>query len=132
MVPRLTRAYLADLKGADVRRALEASSVVRRVTRPILNAMLRNVASDLYERLRTIPLIESRPDGLMLHDAVRGTIAAAFQAADPIMFRECGRAVWRQLRGEIRHAGPPDLWRYTADLIYLIENPVVREAFFPN
>ena len=41
----LTRAYLADIKDADVRRALEASSVVRRVTRPILNAMLRNVAS---------------------------------------------------------------------------------------
>ena len=39
---------------------------------------------------------------------------------------------WRQLRGELRRAGPPDLWRYTADLIYLIENPVVREAFFPS
>ena len=68
----------------------------------------------------------------MLHDAVRGTIAAALQAADPITFREYGRAAWRQLRGELRRAGPPDLWRYTADLIYLIENPVVREAFFPT
>ena len=28
-----------------------------------------------------------------------------------------------------RPAGP---FRYTADLIYLIENPVVREAFFPT
>ena len=54
------------------------------------------------------------------------------QAADPIKFREYGRAAWRQLRGEVRRAGPPDLWRYTADLIYLIENPVVREAFFPS
>jgi transcriptional regulator len=128
----LTRAYLADIKDADVRRALEASSVVRRVTRPILNAMLRDVPSDLYERLRTTPLVESRPDGLMLHDAVRGTVAAALQAADPIEFREYGRAAWRQLRGEMRRVAPPDLWRYTADLIYLIENPVVREAFFPS
>ena len=131
-VQDLTRAYLADVKDADVRRALEAASVVRRITRPILKAMLRDVPPDLYERLRTMPLVESRPDGLMLHDAVRGTIAAALQAADPITFREYGRAAWRQLRGELRRAGPPDLWRYTADLIYLIENPVVREAFFPT
>jgi hypothetical protein len=27
---------------------------------------------------------------------------------------------------------PADLWRYTADLLYLIENPAVREAFFPT
>lgn len=131
-VQGLTRAYLADIKDADVRRALEASSVVRRITRPILRAMLPDVPPNLYERLRAIPLVESRADGLMLHDAVRPTIAAALQAADPIKFREYGRAAWRQLRGEVKRAGPPDLWRYTADLIYLIENPVVREAFFPS
>jgi hypothetical protein len=131
-VQELTRAYLADIKDADVRRALEAASVVRRITRPILRAMLPDVPPHLYEHLRALPLIESRPDGLMLHDAVRATIAAAFQAADPIKFRDYGRAAWRQLRGELRRAGPPDLWRYTADLIYLIENPVVREAFFPS
>ena len=131
-VQGLTRAYLADIKDADANRALEALSVVRRITRPILRAMLSDVPPNLYERLRAIPLVESRADGLMLHDAVRPTIAAAFQAADPIKFREYGRAAWRQLRGELRRAGPPDLWRYTADLIYLIENPVVREAFFPT
>ncbi len=131
-IQELTRNYLADIADSDVRQALEAASVVRRITRPILNAMLRDVPSDLYERLRTIPLMEARQDGLMLHDAVRGVIAAALQAADPIKFREYGRAAWRQLRGEIRHAGLSDLWRYTADLIYLIENPVVREAFFPS
>ena len=76
-------------------------------------AMLRDVPPDLYERLRTMPLVESRPDGLMLRDAVRGTIAAALQAADPITFREYGRAAWRQLRGELRAraAGPLALYR---------------------
>lgn len=28
--------------------------------------------------------------------------------------------------------GTPELWRYTADALYLIENPIVREAFFPS
>jgi hypothetical protein len=27
---------------------------------------------------------------------------------------------------------PAELWRYTADMLYLIEQPVVREAFFPT
>ena len=32
----------------------------------------------------------------------------------------------------MRTAGISDLWRYTADMLYLVENPVVREAFFPS
>ena len=28
--------------------------------------------------------------------------------------------------------GRRELWRYTADMLYLIDNPVVREAFFPT
>src|ERR1700682_507457 len=33
---------------------------------------------------------------------------------------------------ELRGAPASDLWRYTADLLYVLENPVVREAFFPR
>lgn len=29
-------------------------------------------------------------------------------------------------------AGRADLWRYTADMLYLVENPIVRDAFFPS
>ena len=132
VVQELTRIYLADIDDSVVKRALDASSVVRRITRSILAAMLRDMPADLFERLRAIPLVESRPDGLMLHDAVRGSIAAALRATDPSAYRDYCRAAWRQLRGEVRTAGTPELWRYTADLIYLIENPVVREAFFPS
>src|SRR5262249_61368053 len=50
----------------------------------------------------------------------------------PAPSRAYRRAAWRQLRIEVRLAGLAELWRYTADLLYLIENPVVREAFFPT
>jgi hypothetical protein len=36
------------------------------------------------------------------------------------------------LRSELRTAGRADLWRYTADILYLIENSIVRDAFFPS
>jgi DNA-binding winged helix-turn-helix (wHTH) protein len=32
----------------------------------------------------------------------------------------------------VNEAPPTELWRYTADMLYLIDNPVVREAFFPS
>ncbi len=132
VVQELAHIYLDDVDDPVVKRALEAASVVRRITRSILAVMLRDMRGDLFERLRATPLMESRPDGLMLHDAVRGSIAAALRATDPSAYRDYCHAAWRQLRGEVRAAGALELWRYTADLIYLIENPVIREAFFPS
>jgi hypothetical protein len=32
----------------------------------------------------------------------------------------------------MRAAAAAELWRYTADTLYLLDNPVVREAFFPS
>ena len=49
-----------------------------------------------------------------------------------IRHRAYRRAAWRQLRAEVRDAAPTELWRYTADMLYLIDNPVLREAFFPS
>ena len=39
---------------------------------------------------------------------------------------------WRTLHAELRHATGPDLWRYTADLLYLVDRPIVRQYFFPE
>ncbi len=133
VVEQLTRLYLADVRDPLTRRALAAASVVRRTTLCLLRAMLPDAASqDVYERLRALPFVESGRDGLHMHDVVQQAIAAALQATDPSAYREYRRAAWRQLRTEVRAAGRPELWRYTADMLYLIENPVVREAFFPT
>ena len=62
-----------------------------------------------------------------------GTRSRAFCVRpNPTRYRADRRAAWRELRAEIREAGPTELWRYTADMLYLIDNPVVREAFFPT
>ena len=125
--------YLADVGDPLTGNALEAASVVRRTTVPLLRAMLPDVApQDAYERLRTLPFVESGRDGLHVHDVVQQAIAAALRAADPSRHRDYRRAAWRRLRDEIRTVGQPDLWRYTADMLYILENPAVREAFFPS
>jgi hypothetical protein len=133
VVEELTRIYLADVRDPLTRQALDASSVVRRATVSLLQAMLPGAApQDMFERLRAVPFVESEGDGLHMHDLVQQTIAASVRALDPSRYQAYRRAAWRQLNEEIQKASQRNLWRYTADLLYLIENPVVREAFFPS
>ena len=133
VVDELSGLYLADVGDPLTRRALEAASVIRRTTLSLLRAVLPGAApQDAFERLRALPFVERARDGLVVHDAVQRAIAAALRAGDPDRYRALRLAAWRQLRAEVHQAAGPDLWRYTADILYLLENPVVREAFFPS
>jgi hypothetical protein len=127
------QALLDELTSPEVRHSLESLAVVRRVTRPILAALCPEADVDeLYERLAGLSLIESRRDGLAIQDFVRKELGGRLQAGDPERYRRCQQAAWQVLREQLREAPRADLWRYTADTIYLIENPVIREAFFPS
>jgi hypothetical protein len=128
-VDALARLYLADVE-PETRTALEAASVVRRVTRSVMDAMLGEEGA--VEALSELPFVEPRADGLVVHDAVRAAIAANLRGTDPERYRAYRRAAWRQLREEVRQASEAELWRYTADMLFIIENPIVREAFFPS
>lgn len=133
VVEELTRTYLADVSDSLTRSALDAGSVVRRITQSALHAMLPSVApQDAFERLRALPFVERRRDGLIVHDTVKRAIAGQLHASDPPRHRAYRRAAWQHFRTELRTAAGPDLWRTTADVLYLIENPVTREAFFPE
>jgi hypothetical protein len=132
IVDELAGHYVAGLDPAT-RRALDAASVVRRTTLTLLEAMLpEEDAGELFERLRGLPFVELTSEGLLLHDTVRTATSALLQAADPARHRAHRRAAWNRLRAELRTAGRRDLWRYTADMLYLVENPIVRNAFFPS
>ncbi|MCL7942381.1 winged helix-turn-helix domain-containing protein [Marinobacter sp. ATCH36] len=133
VLEELTDMFLADAGDPVTRRALEASTVVRRVTVSLLRALLPDLAPrDVYDRLRGLPFVDQAEDGLLIHDAVREAIAHSLRARDPSAFIGHQKAAWQQLIEEAHAAGRAELWRYTADMLYLIENPVVREAFFPT
>jgi hypothetical protein len=129
----LTRLYLAEVADPLARQALQAAAVVRRTTLSLLRALLPDIPPhEAYERLAALPFVEQGRDGLMLHDAVHTAIAADLRANDPERYRAYRRAAWQQLRAELQGAGRGELWRYTADMLYLLETPVVRETFFPS
>jgi DNA-binding response OmpR family regulator len=132
VVTELARVYLSGLD-QPTRAVLDAACTLRRPTLSLLGALLPDIPPhDAYDMLRPLPFVELGPDGLVLHVTVREVVAALLRVNDPQAYRAHRIAAWRQLRRELRAAPPADLWRYTADLLYLIENPAVREAFFPT
>lgn len=127
----LLDALLGQLPPATVR-LVEAASTVRRVTEPILGAMLdSDVARTAFDALRALPFTEPTPDGLLLHDVVRDTVAQELAVRDPQRRRHYRRHAVRHL-DERGHDPLADPWQRTADLIFLIENPVLRDACFPS
>jgi DNA-binding winged helix-turn-helix (wHTH) protein len=127
----LARVYLDGLD-APTRRALDAAALVRRTTLSLLAAMRPDEPpAEAFERLRRLPFVELSADGLLVHDTVRETTAALLRATDPQEYWRLRAAAWGRLRTELRGAPVRDLSRYTADLLYLIEDEGVRGAFFP-
>ena len=133
VIQELTQLYLAEIDDAFTRRALEAACVLRRVTISLLRAILPETPpQEAFSRLRSLPFVNIDLDGLRIHDSVKQVMAAALRATDPARYRAYRQAACSQLRVELASAPAADLWRYTADMLYLLENPAIREAFFPT
>jgi DNA-binding response OmpR family regulator len=133
VLEQLSREYLAQVEDPLARRALAACSVVRRITVPLLRALLPEVdAEEAHARLRSLAVVAVTPDGLAVQDVLRHALAAHLKSSDPARYRDSRRAAWRHLRSETAGAARIDLWRFTADMLYLIEDPVVRQTFFPQ
>ena len=133
VIDALSRLYIEAVPDAITRRALEASSVVRCVTEPLLHALLPDIAPrDTLERLSALPFVEPGREGLFIHDAVRSAIATSLAARDPDAHREYRRAAWTYIQSRLRLSRGTAAWRYTADILFLIQNPVLREGFFPS
>ena len=133
VVEELSSLFLTDITDTRTRQTLEAAAVVRRVTLPILRALLPDASpQDAQERLRTLPFVQPDRDGLHIHDAVREAIAATLRANHPQQYHAYRKSAYRYFMSELRSIPTSDLWRFTADLLYLLENPVVREGFFPT
>ncbi len=128
----LAELYLDGLDPAT-REALDAASVLRRITLSLLGAVLPDEPpAAAFDRLRALPFVELGREGLVIHDAVREAVSALLQATDPVRRQAYRTAAWRQVRRELDGAAGAARWASTADMIQLVEEPLVREAFFPS
>ena len=84
-----------------------------------------------FDALRRLPFVEETAEGLVVHDIVREAVAADLRERDPEMHAGYRRRSWSYFEARARTPMRERLWAVTADLIYLIENPVLRAACFP-
>jgi hypothetical protein len=76
VVGELARIYLQEINDVLTRRALEAASVVRRATGPLLSAMLEDTdGDDALSRLLELPFVDTGRYGLVVHEAVKDAVA---------------------------------------------------------
>src|SRR5262249_13974009 len=61
-----------------------------------------------------------------------GPVTAALKSRDPVRYQVYRRAASQVVRDQYKRASRPDLWRCTADVIYLLENENLHEGFFPT
>lgn len=133
VIAELTHVFLSDVTDAVARSALEAASVVRRATLSLLAAMLPDIPpNEAYAQLESLPFVERASDGLLIHDLVQQAIASDLHATDPDRYATYRRAAWNRLRSEFTVGSRTTVWRYTADMIYLIDHPAIHETFFPS
>jgi Transcriptional regulatory protein, C terminal len=123
------------LEGADSEtiQVVQAASLVRTANAPLLAAMLPQIPTDAaLDRLRALPFVSAGPHGLLVHEAVRAPVTAALKSRDPARYQAYRRAASQVVRDQYRQAPRSDLWRCTADVVYLLENENLREGFFPT
>ncbi len=131
ILEQLTQAFLSGLVPETVE-AVEAASTVRCVTEPLLRTLLSVPrVSEVFKNLQSLPFIDVTTEGLTFHDVVHDTISKELSWRDSERYRTYRKRAWSFFSKESQHAVAHGLWSCTANMLYLAEHPVVREAFFP-
>jgi len=132
VLQRLTQTFLAGLP-SETMVAVEATSIVRRVTEPLLRALL-DVSSvkEIFSNLQSLPFIDATSEGLIFYDVVREMISKDLATRDPESHQIYRKRAYSYLSKESQRAVARNLWQYTADLLFMIENSIARGAFFPE
>ncbi|SEG58392.1 winged helix-turn-helix domain-containing protein [Vibrio hangzhouensis] len=134
IIHTLVQYFIEDIQDPDLTNALYASSVVRRITEPLLSTMLDVQAAQsgwLYQTLTQLDVIEIHEDGCSLHETLRNALSSEMKIHSPDKYRIYRHRASQWLMSEFQSATYGQMWRFTADLLYLIENRVIRDAFFP-
>jgi hypothetical protein len=113
------------------RAALEACSLVRLTTEPLLAAMLcTGDAHELFDWLRDLSFIESGPLGLFPHDLAREALAADLRWRNPDWYAELHRRARDYYSTRLQQAHGREQQLVIFDYVFLHrENSVVRPFF---
>ncbi len=127
-VEELFEVLLDDLEPAE-RTTVEAASVLRRVTLPLLASVLGDEdVQGAWRALRGLSFTTTSSEGIVFSGVAQTVIAEGLELRDPARVRSLRARAARAILGQITRT--PD-WGSTADLIHLVQNPLIRHAYTP-
>jgi DNA-binding winged helix-turn-helix (wHTH) protein len=130
----LANAILHAIGDSDLRRAVEACAIVRRANRALMSAILETrepIPLSLLEAVEALPFAKRDAEGIYIAEPVRRAIVEWMSGVEPERYQ-----LWRKTAADwiVSHlcaARRSGRWRHMADLLHLLEQPALRNAFFP-
>jgi hypothetical protein len=94
VVEELFEVLLNDLSSVD-RETVEAASILRRINRPLLSAVMAddhapNATDEAWRMLRNLPFVSTTSSGLRLHAVAHNAIGGALEIRNPVRVRQLG------------------------------------------
>lgn len=127
LVRELSERHLADAPSRNAREALFACALSRRLTRPLLAAMLdQDDVDGLFNWLRRQSFVSETVPGLISHDLVGDALCARLEHGEPDTHRRLIRRGTRYLIERVGEIGEGAI----SDVLYLMRGlPAIRRIF---
>jgi len=130
----LANAILDAIGDNELRRAVEACAIVRRANRPLISAILETaepIPLSRLEAVEALPFASRDAEGIYIAEPVRRAIVDWMSGVEAERYQLWRKTAADWIVSHQRAAGRSGRWRYMADLLHLLEQPVLRNAFFP-
>jgi DNA-binding CsgD family transcriptional regulator len=122
-------AMTIDDLGPRERAVAEAASVLRRATLPLLAAVVDEPdVEQAWRTLRELPFTVTTAAGVEFSGLAAPVALEALELRDPARVRTLRTRAARAILSSLAHG--PD-WESTADLLHLVQNPLIRNAYAP-
>jgi hypothetical protein len=130
----LANAILQAIGDSDLRRAVEACAIVRRANRALVSAILEvkePIPLSLLEAIEALPFASRDAEGIYIAEPVRRALVDWMSGVEAERYQLWRKTAADWIVSRLRTAGRSGRWRYMADLLHLLEQPALRNAFFP-
>jgi DNA-binding CsgD family transcriptional regulator len=128
VVEELFAAMLDDLEPRE-RAVAEATSVLRRVTLPLLASVVDQPdIEQAWRTLRGLPFTVTTAAGVEFAGLAAPVLLEALELRDPARVRKLRTSAARAIVDSFAHG---QNWESTADLLHLVQNPLIRNAYAP-
>jgi hypothetical protein len=130
----LANAILHAIGDTNLRRAVEACAIVRRANRSLMSAILEAeepIPLSLLEAVEALPFATRDAEGIYIAEPVRRAIVDWMSGVEAERYQLWRKTAADWIVSRLRTAGRSGRWRHMADLLHLLEQPPLRNAFFP-